>query len=111
MKPQSGLTIIPKLFVLLLCFYIFIPQLALASTYGSSVYGDCHYQEGCSSASGPGDINPIPNKSFFNKYEWLIFGVSVLIFILLLITLLIRRRKNSKNESNRLPPPPPGLQT
>ena len=99
MKLQLRLKPISKLLVLLLSFYILAPLPALASTYGS-----CSYGEGCSQSTS--SISGVPNKSFFNEYEWIIFASLIFIILLLLFLLLAYRRKNSKDEDNHPPTPP-----
>ncbi|PJE65494.1 hypothetical protein COU91_01300 [Candidatus Saccharibacteria bacterium CG10_big_fil_rev_8_21_14_0_10_47_8] len=107
MKLQLWLKLIPKLLILLLSFYVFVPQLVLASTYGSDAYGSCRYQEGCSASSDSSGMSPIPNKSLFNKYELIIFASFILISLLLLMILLLaRRRKKSADEDDRPRTPP-----
>jgi hypothetical protein len=92
---------IAKLLVLLTAFYVFMPQLALAGTYGAGAYGSCRYSTGCAQ----------PHRGFFDRYGWLIFFATlILISLLWLILLLARRRRKSTDEDQLLPPPPQMIQ-
>ena len=105
MKLQLRLKPTPKLLVLLLSFFIFMSLPVLASTYKPGAYGSCGYGESCSQPTS--SISPIPHKSFFNKYEWIIFAVLISIIILLFFLLLAYRRKNSKHKKRRPALPTP----
>jgi len=83
MNLQLKRKFIPKPLILLLSFYVFLPKLALASSYGSCAYGKDCLQPASQAES----------RSFFSKYDWLIFLLMFLASSLLLYILLTRRKK------------------
>jgi len=106
MKLQLRLKFIPKLLVLLLFFFGFAPLQALATPYGGCAYGGDSRVENCLKSSTSITVTQPPDKSFFDKYGWVLFaGLILLSAVLFILLLLARRRKKSDEKDQRKSPP------
>jgi hypothetical protein len=99
MKVQLKSQLIAKFYTLLVFLYVFVPQVAVARTYGSEAYGTCEYGEDCPVAVTETPQTPASDGGFFDKYGWILFAALFLLSLFLFFLLLAKRRRKKEEEN------------